>query len=160
MFLQSQSRGVLGEEQTPGNLREYRRSWWEWGSLWVLQIIGTVGLHGAVITTHNQEGSHVPVGNVFLSAAPVFRQEVVLTNCTPRHSHGAVWRAAPCHEGLRNINHFLSWHTSHGTALAEHRTMVFSYELPGICSINNRTRFYHSPSSCLPLNLEGTVSLT
>ena len=35
--------------------------------------------------------------------------------------------------------------------------MVFSYELPGICSINNRTCFHRSPSSCLPLNLEGTV---
>lgn len=111
LFLRSQSRGVWGEKKIPGNLREYRRSWWKWGSLWVLQIIGTVGLHGAVVTTHNQEGSHIPVGSVFLSVAPVFRQEVVLTNCTLRHGYGSSLEGcslpwgAPKHKSLPLLAH-------------------------------------------------------
>ena len=115
-FYEAKAEGFGGEEEIPGNLREYRRSWWEWGSLWVLQIIRTVGLHGAVIATYNQEGSQVPVRSVFL-AVPMFRQQVVLTNCMPRHGYGGSlegcslpWEA-PEHKSLPLLAH-ISWDCS------------------------------------------------
>lgn len=68
-FYEAKAEG-LREEKIPGNLREYRRSG---GSKEIsgMQIIGTVGLHGAVVTTHNQKDPHIS-GSVLPSVAPVF----------------------------------------------------------------------------------------